>query len=79
MLRNDVFSAVAATCYLVLYCILLQFESTRYFGVLMFFVSPVIVCWMVYTVLKHGKYDGRELGEEEFGYHDKAKDELGVF
>jgi hypothetical protein len=34
---------------------------------------------MVYTVLKHGKYDGPELGDDEFGYCDKNKDELGVF
>jgi len=35
--------------------------------------------WTIYTVLKYGKYNGSELGDEEFGYKDKAKDDLRVF
>ncbi len=80
MLRNAIFSTVVVTIYLVSYCIMLQFESTRDYAVAMFFLSPIIVCWMVYTVIRYGKYNGRELAkDDEFGYQDKNKEELGVF
>ena len=46
----------------------------------MFILSPILLVWMVVVVLKHGKYNGPELkGGEEWGYQDKARDELGVF
>jgi hypothetical protein len=45
----------------------------------MFLVSPFLLIWMVVTVLKSGKYEGPELGENEFGYQDKNKDDLGIF
>lgn len=79
MLQKDVFAAVFVTLYLVIYVVLLQFDTTQFYGFRMLIFSPLLLCWMVYTVLKHGKYKGQELGEEEFGYQDKAKSELGVF
>lgn len=79
MLRNDIFSAVVVTIYLVVYVVLLQFESTQFYGFRMLIFSPLLLCRMIYTVLKYGKYEGPELGEDEFGYQDKAKSELGVF
>ena len=71
MLRSGMFAVVSVTIYLFIYCLLLHFESTARFAVSMLVLSPVLVCWMVYAVLKHEKYTGRELGEEEFGYQDK--------
>ena len=79
MFRNDIFSVVLATFYLVIYCVMLQFEATIGYATLMLLFSPLLICWMVYVVLKHGKYNGPELGDDEFGYMDKQKDELGVF
>ena len=78
MLHNATFSVWFATIYLFIYWQLLQFENTKDYGIIMFLFSPFVVCWMVYTVLKHGKYSGPELGDQEFGYQDKQKDELGV-
>jgi len=37
--------------------------------------SPFIICRMVFAVLKHGKYEGPELGDKEFGYQDRIKNE----
>jgi hypothetical protein len=35
-------------------------------------VSPLLVIWMVWVVLKHGTFEGRELLEnEEYGYADR--------
>jgi hypothetical protein len=79
MLRNDVFVAGFVTAYLIMYSVFLQFEETVVYGFNMLLFSPLLICWMVYTVLKRGKYEGPSLGDEEFGYQDKSKDELGVF
>ncbi|MFN8346889.1 MAG: hypothetical protein U0X91_17945 [Spirosomataceae bacterium] len=79
MMSKDVFSAAFVTAYLVIYCELLQFESTKGIAILMFLLSPFLVVWMVYTVLKHGRYDGKELGDEEFGYQDMDTEELKRF
>lgn len=79
MLRNDTFSVVFVTLYVFTYCVLLQFESTLSFAIGMLLFSPFLVFWMVYTILKYGKYNGKGLGNDEFGYQDKNKDDLGVF
>ena len=79
MFRNDIFAAWFATIYLFSYCVLIQFDSTRNAGFLLVLGIPIALVWMTYTILKHGKYNGPELGDEEFGYKDKSKDELGVF
>ncbi|UPK68553.1 hypothetical protein [Chitinophaga filiformis] len=72
MLTNSTFSVIAVTVYLLVYCILLQIEHTQWIAVYMFIVSPFLVVWMVYTVLKYGVYTGRELAEdEEYGYQDR--------
>lgn len=43
---------------------------------LIFALSPVLIIWMVWVVLKHGEFKGEELAEEqEFGYVDQP--ELG--
>lgn len=43
---------------------------------LIFSVSPVLIIWMVWVVLKYGEYNGEELDDEqEFGYVDRP--ELG--
>ena len=79
MKRYDLFAVGFATSYLFIYLLLLQFESSIPYPFILLLFSPFLICWMVYIVLKHGKYDGPELGKYEFGYQDKHKDELGVF
>jgi len=67
------------TFYLIVYCLLLQFEQTRDYAVLMFLFSPFLLGWMIYVMLKYGNHNGSELGNQEFGYQDKRPEELGVF
>lgn len=72
MLKNSTFSVIAVTAYLILYCVLLQIEHTQWIAFRMFLISPFLVIWMVYTVLKYGLYTGRELADnEEYGYQDR--------
>lgn len=65
MRTNATFSIIAATVYLLLYRLLLPREDAQWLAMSMFILSPVVLCWMVYTILKHGKYTGRELSEGE--------------
>lgn len=76
---KDIFSVVLVSVFLLLYCILLHFENTLTIALGMLMLSPFLVIWMVLTVLVDGKYEGPELGEEEFGYLDKKKEDLGTF
>jgi hypothetical protein len=78
MTRNDIPAVYIVTIYLVAYFILLQIESAAVFAMLMLLFSPVLICWMVYVVLKHGKYSGPGLGDDEFGYQDKQKKDITV-
>lgn len=75
----DILAVIVVTIYLIVYCALLQFENTPKYSMLMFLFSPVMIIGMVYIVLKYGKYDGPGLGNDEFGYQDKNKDDLGTF
>jgi hypothetical protein len=39
-----------------------------------------MVLWMVYVVLKYGKFDNKELeADEEWGYCDRSRESLGTF
>ena len=79
MLHHAKFSAGLVSLYLVVYCMMLQPEKTRDYAVIMFLFAPFLICRMVYTVIKHGKFNGKSLLNDEFGYQDKSKDELGMF
>lgn len=79
MFKKDINAVAISTIYLIIYCELLQFKATEDAAMLMLLLSPVMFIWLGYTVLRHGRYTGKDLGKEEFGYADKTKDELGVF
>lgn len=69
------FAVATTTTYLLVYCILLQIESLQQLGIGMFTLSPVVLIWMVYSVLRYGRYTGRELeAGEEFGYEEPGID-----
>ncbi len=71
MLRNAGFAIAFVTLYLLVYTLLIQFPAGFTAGLIMLMISPFLVCWLVYTVLKYGIYTGPELGNKEFGYEDK--------
>jgi hypothetical protein len=73
------FSVLFASIYLLIYFIFCQLNGTAGIAIMMFFLSPFVIIWMVFSVLKYGKYNGKELDAEEFGYQDRKKEELGVF
>ena len=68
------------TLYLLIYTVLFQAGASVDILLTMFLFSPFLVIWMVYVVLKYGKFNGRELKQdEEWGYSDRSRDTLGTF
>ncbi len=68
------------TIYLVVYTALFQTGTSLTILSYLFLIAPFLTFWMVYIVLKDGQYKYPDLGkDEEWGYQDKEKDQLGVF
>jgi hypothetical protein len=74
MLQKPAFVTAMVTAYLVLYYILFHAGAAETIITAMFAASPVLVVWMALTIIKHGKYTGAELGEDEWGYQDRFND-----
>lgn len=73
-MRNYKFAIVLVTIYLVVFTVAGKLGAPLGLMLLMFFFSPLLLAWMVYSVLKYGKHSGKTLKEgEEWGYEDKIK------
>lgn len=63
---------IFATAYLLLYVMLLQWESSPNISLVMFFFSPIVVLALAYSIIRDGKYNGKELADKEhWGYQDE--------
>jgi hypothetical protein len=68
---------IIVSAVLVLYLILILTKAPLLYINIIFTASPFLVSWMVYCVIRYGKYKGRVLSEdEEWGYADKEKSEV---
>ncbi|RTL58934.1 MAG: hypothetical protein EKK37_11495 [Sphingobacteriales bacterium] len=80
MLKKPAFAVLITTIAVVLYNILPQLTDSFTLAGFIFIASPFLIGWMVYTILRFGKYNGKELNDKaEWGYQDKQHDELGMF
>lgn len=65
---------------LLLYVVLLTAGAPLNITGLLFFISPFLVIWMVIAVLRSKTFTGKDLREnEDWGYADKNKEDLGMF
>jgi hypothetical protein len=65
---------------LLIYTGLINFNVPPKITMFLFFISPFLVIWMVISVLKSKTFTGKDLEEdEEWGYADKKRDDLGMF
>jgi apolipoprotein N-acyltransferase len=74
MFRHPIFATWFVSIYLLVYTILLATGSWTLWAIaeVMLPLSPVLVLWLAYSVIRYGQFDGRELKEgEEFGYSDR--------
>lgn len=73
-------ATVLVTLYLICYTLLHQAGASLPLLGILFLLSPFLVVWMAYTILKYAPYEGRELEQdEEWAYLDKDKKDLGTF
>lgn len=80
MLKKSAFAVLITTIMVVLYNILPQFTGSFTLAGIIFIASPFLMLWMVYTILRFGKYDSKELADKEgWGYQDTNRDKLGMF
>jgi len=78
--RDHKLVTILVSLYLITYTILHQAGASLQVLGIMFLLSPFLVIWMAYSILKYGSYNGRELNaDEEWGYQDKEKKDLGTF
>lgn len=67
------FPVTMVTILLIVYTVLLVTGWSPALTGIMFFLSPFLVIWMVYRVIRYDSYHGKELNEDEWGYADKKK------
>lgn len=77
-------NAKAAVSILTIYlaCYIIVFASGYSLTLLaaMFLASPLLICWMVYRVLKDDSFKYPSLGrDQEWGYLDRSESDLGLF
>jgi hypothetical protein len=78
MFRKPMFAVITVSVVLIAHCVLLNTNAPRSISYFIFSISPFLLIWLAYTVLRFGTYHGTGLGEEEWGYQDKSKGELSV-
>jgi hypothetical protein len=77
MLRKPSFAVFMASLYLLVYYFVFYYGQDTRALLWMFMGAPVVLGWLAYTVIRFGKFEGRELQEhEEWGYSDKQRHEL---
>ena len=65
---------------LLLFNTLITVDGLSAIAGLIFLSSPFLIIWMIYAVLRFGKSSGKSLEkDEEWGYADKEKNDVGVF
>lgn len=71
MKTDEIAIAVVSAIFLV-YISFVSFEIYLSIALTLFIISPGLIIFMVYSVLKHGKFEGQELDNgQEFGYLDR--------
>ena len=73
------FPVTLVTILLAVYTVLLVTGGSMILTGTLFFLSPFLVIWMVYRVIRYDSYHGKELNDEEWGYADKKKEDLDMF
>jgi len=79
MIKKPFFAVAAVTVVLLIYCILIGFNISLPVAYLIFGISPILITWLVYTIIRFGKNKGKEFDTgEEWGYQDRTKQDLDI-
>ena len=73
-------SVFIVSAFLVGYVLVMSTNAVASIGRFLFILSPSLLIWMVISVLRSKNFTGKDFEEEEeWGYADKRKEELGMF
>lgn len=71
-MKNPKIAIIVVTFFLLVFTIAGRLEAPLRLMLFFFSIAHLFLGWMVYTVLRYGRYSGRELGHnEEWGYQDR--------
>lgn len=80
MKRRVPVPVLIVSAFLIIYVLLLSATAPALITRILFILSPFLVLWMVISVLKSKTVTVKELeADEEWGYADKRKEDLGMF
>jgi archaellum biogenesis protein FlaJ (TadC family) len=60
MLKNYKFSVAFVSLYLLVYTVLIGLSASFLLLSVLFFLSPFLIIWMVYTILRYAPYHDKE-------------------
>ena len=64
-------SVIVVSLLLLSYAVLILFQKWAVIVNIIFIIAPIAMGWLVYNVIRHGEYKGKELEkDEEWGYAD---------
>ena len=77
MIRKPIFAVVVVSLILLVYCVLIYLDLSLPVAYFTFSISPFLLAWMAYTIIRFGVYKGKEFdSDEEWGYQDRKKEDL---
>ena len=80
MNRSEKIPVITVSGLLLLYIFLRATSYLPGIAGVIYSVSPLFVAWLVYNVIRLGKKNGKELKQDdEWGYADKAREDLDMF
>lgn len=79
MNRSEKIPLLVVSGLLLLYIFLIITSSLPVITGFIFSASPLLVVWLVYNIIHFGNPVEELKQEDEWGYADKPKDELGIF
>jgi hypothetical protein len=79
MVKKPFFVIAIVSGILLVYCLFIGFNISLPVAYLIFSISPFLLIWLAYTVIRFGVYKGKEFqADEEWGYGDRSKEDLDV-
>ncbi|MDQ3051658.1 MAG: hypothetical protein M3Q95_12285 [Bacteroidota bacterium] len=72
MLQNEFNPVYFVSGYVLLYCILLQFEGAFHYAFIMLLFSPILIFWMTYIVLRYGNYNDKNLCNKKSWFQNRT-------
>ena len=73
MKKSEIFPLAVVSGMLLVYSVLILLDLAPIVTGFIFIASPILVIWLVYSIIKHGEYKDKELKHgEEWGYNDRG-------